>query len=240
MTTKKTDTSTEREGTPETDPALVAAKEAQEAAAAWSAYAKAHPTRDDEQTPEYKAVQERSEKADDIFADAPVTSAAGALAKMQELRALVMHLDPEEDGLDARHFNTVTAFLEAVAGAPSVVDDPTVAAFAELKEASVALDAFPDEAAYAETPECEAAYRRFADARDAVHNAAPTSLAGVAAKVRTLLEYRAEGDELAPTYEHVAKTMLPFLEGAPAALPTVTEPDPVVARLPSGEPSKTR
>ena len=69
----------ERESAPVVeDSAVVAAKEAKEAAAAWTTYAKAHPTLADEKTPEYKAIKARSEKADDAFADAPVTTAAGS------------------------------------------------------------------------------------------------------------------------------------------------------------------
>jgi hypothetical protein len=121
MTPKKGLYIPERKGAPETDPALVAAKEAQEAAGAFNAIG----ATGDETSPEFAAAQARTEKAHDIFADAPVTSAAGALAKMEELRALVSppEHDPDETSLDGRHFKTVVAFLEGLAGAPSVVAD---------------------------------------------------------------------------------------------------------------------
>ena len=104
------------------DPAIVAAKEAQEAAAAWSVYAKAHPTLADEQTPEYKAIKEQSEKADQDFSDAPVTSLAGALTKLRALAKDITE-DRGPEGWDLGHVKTVAAFLEGLTGAPSVVAD---------------------------------------------------------------------------------------------------------------------
>ncbi len=147
----------ERESAPVEDPALVAGKEAQEAAAAWSASAKAHPTLADEKNPEYKAIKERSEKADDAFADAPVTTAAGALVKMREISEMMMTGQLEDTGLDGRHFKTVVAFLEGFTGAPPVVaDDPAVVALAEFKVAKAADDAISNKDAEAETPEYQA------------------------------------------------------------------------------------
>ena len=106
----------ERESAPVVDdPAVVAGKEAQEAAAAWNAYAKAHPTLAEEKNPEYAAIKERSEKADDAFADAPVTSAAGALVKMREIAEMGMTGQYDDEGLEGRHFKTVVAYLEELA-----------------------------------------------------------------------------------------------------------------------------
>ncbi len=111
----------ERESAPVEDPAIVAAKKLQEAAAAWSAYAKAHPTLADEQTPEYKAIKERSEKADDAFADAPVTSMAGVFTKMRALEKDL--IEDQGESWAVQHVKTMTAFLEGLSGAPSVVTD---------------------------------------------------------------------------------------------------------------------
>ncbi len=108
-------------------------------------------------------------------------------------------------------------------------DDPAVAALAEYRDANAALEAFPDDEAEADTPEYEAAGARRYAARGAVYDAVPTSLAGVAAKVRFILDHEERGNELWVLFDHMAKSMLPFLEGGAAvAPPTVTEPDPVV------------
>ena len=135
MTTKKTD----RPTTPVDDPAVVAAKEAQEAAAAYSAYAKAHPTLADEQTPEYKAIKERSEKADDAFADAPVASVAGVLTKLRALEKDIVE-DSGPSSWEVRHIKTVLTFLEGFA---AVEPDPLVTLFAEwraIQDEDMALD----------------------------------------------------------------------------------------------------
>lgn len=212
----------ERESAPVVeDPAVAAGKEAAEAAAAFNAMT------GDETGPEYDAAQERTAKADDIFADAPVTSAAGALAKMEELRATVMSptIDPDETYLDARHFKTVVAFLEGRTGAPAViVDDPAVVALAEYTEAKAADDAISDEDAAAVTPEAKATSDRYYAAMDVVFAAVPTSMAGMAAKIRFIFDYQERGNDLWPAFDEMAKSMLPFLEGAAAVVP-----DPVVA-----------
>ena len=65
------------------DPAVVAGKEAAEAEAAFNAVPGSTPA--DEETREYRAAGERMNAADDAFADAPITSAVGALAKMREI-----------------------------------------------------------------------------------------------------------------------------------------------------------
>ncbi len=222
----------ERESAPVEDPAVVTGKEAQEAAAAWTTYAKAHPTLADEKNPEYAAIKERSEKADDAFADAPVTTGAGALVKMREIAEMGMTGQYDDEGLEGRHFKTVVAFLEGFTGAPPVVaDDPAVVAFAELKAAWAAFDGLGEEEpghGVGGDPRHAAAYERYAEARDAVRDAVPVSLAGVAAKVGALLEpYRADADAvgLDHDYDISAKAMLPFLEGAAAPAPT---PDPVI------------
>ena len=101
-------------------------------------------------------------------------------------------------------------------------DDPAVAALAEYRDANAALEAFPDDEAEADTPEYEAAGARRYAARGAVYDAVPTSLAGVGAKVRFILDHEERGIP----FEHMAKSMLPFLEGAP---PPAPKPDPVVA-----------
>lgn len=198
------------------DPAVVAAEEAAEAAVVWDAYAKVHPTVDDERTPEFEAVKEQSLKADDAFADAPVTSAAGALLKMREIAEMTM-MDHSDTGLEARHFKTVVAFLEGIAAAPPVVaDDPAVAAFAQFMEAKAAVEAFPDDEAVAETPEYLAAGDRRYEAGNAVYDAAPTSLAGVAAKMRFLVDHGERGNDLWCPFDCMAKSLLPFLEGGAA------------------------
>ncbi len=206
------------------DLAVVAGKEAADAAAAWSAYAKAHPTLADEQTPEYKAVKERSEKADDAFADAPVTSVAGVLVKLRALGKDITE-DHGPEGWQQGHVKTVTAFLEGVECAPSVVGpDPAVVALAEYRVAKAADDAISNKDAEAETPEYQATGDRLYAARDAVYIAVPTSMAGMAAKVRYIVDYGERGNDLWPLFDTMAKSMLPFLEGAP---PRAPKPDPV-------------
>ena len=141
-----------RGSAPVEDPAVVAAKEAQEAEAAFNAVPGSTPAEED--TPLFKAAEKRMHAADAAFADAPVTSAAGALAKMREIAEMSMTGQYDDASLDGRHFNTVVAFLEGLAGAPSVVvDDPAVAALAEYRKAKAADDAISDEDARAETPE---------------------------------------------------------------------------------------
>ena len=205
------------------DPAVVAGKEAAEATAAFNAI----PGTVDENSPEFKTTEEKMTEADAAFADAPVMSAAGALAKMQELKALVIspELDVDEKGLDVRHLETVVTFLEG--GPGGAAPDPAVASFAELKAASAAFDALPDEV---DEQVDEAAYKRFSGAREAVYDVVPVSLAGVAAKVRAMVEYHSDTYEKSPGLDRTVESMLPFLEGGAAALPpTVAEPDPIVA-----------
>ncbi len=67
----------ERGSAPVEDPAIVAAKEAEAAKAAW--FALPVSTVADEKTPKYKAAEKRADEADDAFSVAPVTSLAGAL-----------------------------------------------------------------------------------------------------------------------------------------------------------------
>ncbi len=76
-----------REPLTDLDPALVAAKKAQEAMAAW--FAIPVTTVADEDAPKYRAAQERFEKADMAFADAPVLSPAGAHAKLRALEEVL-------------------------------------------------------------------------------------------------------------------------------------------------------
>ena len=174
--------------------------------------------------PEFKAAQERVGETDDAFADAPVTSVAGALAKMREL--VDLGSDDDSTSLDTRHIKTVTAFLEGFAGAPPVsVDDPAVAALAEYRVAKAADDAISDKDAEAETPEYQATGDRLYAARDAVYNAVPTSMAGMAAKVHYFYHYGERGNDLWVPFDTMAKSMLPFLEAGP---PLELAPDPVV------------
>ena len=102
--------------------------------------------------------------------------------------------------------------------------DPAVAALAEYRKAKAADDAISDEDAEAETPEYKATGDRLYAARDAVYNAVPTSMAGMAAKVRYIVDYGERGNDLWVPFDTMAKAMLPFLEGGVAAVP-----DPVTA-----------
>ncbi len=227
----------EREGAPVVDdPALVAAKKAQEAAAAWSAISKTCRTPDDENTPEFKAAQERSEKADDAFADAPVISAAGALVKMREIAEMSMTGQYDDTSLDGRHFKTVVAFLEGLAGAPSVVadDHPDAALLALWQEYVELLDrwnaspgtsdregnAFLDHASRIECQICDTT---------------PHTPAGLVVLVKLLAHYQ-EGD---PTFTDqrdaaLARNILAALEQLTPGLADVergsraAESDPVV------------
>jgi len=320
----------ERGSAPVEDPAVVAAKEAEAAKAAWFAIPVNTPA--DEKAPEYKAAEKRSKEADEAFSAAPVTSLAGALVKLRALQKDIT----EDEGVSwgAQHVRTVTAFLEGLTGAPSVVDDnhpdaallalweewvplmdrlndprtsedeadalsektweierriidttpqtpvglmvpvkllaryqeigpeftdhrerdlgrnilaalerltpglveiepvatpdPAVVAFAELKAANAAFKVISEKETDdpgPESPEYVAAYERFGAAREAVYDVVPVSMAGVAAKVRGMLEHQSDAYELGPDFNIMAKSMLPFLEGAPAPTP---KPDPVV------------
>ena len=122
----------------------------------------------------------------------------------------------------------LTPGLAEIGWGPSIVIDPAVVAFAELKAAWTAFDGLGDEEpghGVNGDPRHAAAYRRFADARETVYAVAPVSMAGVAAKVRGMLEHQSEAYELGPDFNILAKSMLPFLEGAP---PPAPKPDPVV------------
>ncbi len=192
MTTKKTDRTT----TPVEDPAVVAGKEAAEAAAAFNAVG--HTV--DETSPEFVAANERTTEADDIFADAPVTSAAGALAKLEELRALLSppEHDPDETSLDARHFKTVVAFLEGRAAA--VEPDPVVTLFAEWgtiqDEATAIIDAGPEPTDNETDRLWNAALDRRDVVQDRIMETLATSMRGVAIKIRIATHYILEGGDI--------------------------------------------
>ncbi len=207
----------EREGVPTGagDPAIAAAKEAQEAAAAFNALGATV----DETSPEFVAAEKRMSEANAAFADAPVTSIVGALFKMQELKALVisLELDADEKSLDMRHLETVVNFLKGRLGGGA--PDPAVVALAEYEFAKAAEDAFPDDEAVAKTPEYIAAVDRRKLADSAVCDAVPTSLAGMVEKICFLLDHVERNEDLWDLYDSVAKSMLPFLEGeAPRAV----------------------
>ena len=92
------------------DPTLVAAAKLKTAFAEYSAVGDTCKTIADEHTPEFRAVSLRLSEANDAFAEAPVTSPAGALAKLSELAEAL-----EAYGYDG-HIETLTAFLERLAG----------------------------------------------------------------------------------------------------------------------------
>ena len=153
----------ERKGAPVDDPAVVAAKEAHEAEAAFNAVPGSTPA--DEETPLFKAAVKRMGEADNAFADAPITSAAGALAKMRQIVAL--DAAPDRGGpevLAPRHFDTVLAFLGAVAGGKAAAighhpDAELLARVAEfyrvLKKRDIADEASSTRRAEAEAMACE-------------------------------------------------------------------------------------
>ena len=125
-----------RGSAPVDDPAVAAGKEAHEAGAAFDAL----PKDTDEDTPLYKAAEKRMAAADEAFAAAPITSAAGALAKMR----LIVDFDEAPDRsspkyLTPRHFDTVVAFLEAVAGEAQT--EPLIALSAEWNRVKALADA---------------------------------------------------------------------------------------------------
>lgn len=177
----------EREGAPVVDdPAVVAAKKAKEAAAAFSAIAKTCRTSDDENTPEFVVADKRTTEADAAFADAPVTSVAGALAKMREL----VDLDADDNGtsLNTKHIRTVIAFLEGrmVAAEP----DPVVTLFAKwgtLQDEALALHKTDPEAVdpHIEKKRDELYDRQSAIERQIIDTPA-TSVGGIAVKLRLL------------------------------------------------------
>ncbi len=215
----------ERDGVPTLvdDPAVAAAKEAEEAAAAFNAIG----ATGDETSTEFVAAEKRTTEADAAFADAPITSVAGALVKMKEIAEMTM-MDHSDPGLEARHFKTVVMFLEG--GLGGAEPDPAVVAFAEYRKAKAAEEAFPDDVAVKEPPEYIAAGDRRYTAGGAVYDAVPTSLAGVAAKIRFLVDHGERGNDLWCPFDCMAKSILPFLEGRAAIVPTtVSERDPVVA-----------
>ena len=217
------------------DPAVVAGKAATEAKAAWMALP--HATSEDEDTPEFNAATTRWHAAEDHFAAVSPTSYAGLFVKLRWLVKMINEdkgLAPDLDW-ETKHVVAMGPFLEEVTPGlaeigwgESTVIDPAVSAFAELKAAWAAFDGLGDEEpghGVNGDPRHAAAYKRFADARDAVYAVAPVSLAGVAAKVRGMLEHQSDAYELGPDFNIMAKSMLPFLEGAPAPTP---KPDPVI------------
>ncbi len=207
------------------DPAVVAAEEAQAAGAAWDAFIEAHPTAADEQTPEYKAAKERSVKADGAFADAPITSVAGALAKLRALGKDIVE-DGAPPSWELRHLHTLTAFLEGFAGAP-VVDDPAVIAGRENAEAEAAFNAIDD--ALVNTPEYEAAEKRMSAANEAFADAPITSAAGALANMREVVALEGGPDRSSPKFlapRHF-DNVVAFLEmGADAPQAAVAKPSP--------------
>ncbi len=218
------------------DPALVTGKKAAEAAAAFNAFA------GDETSPEWVAAERRTTEADAAFADAPVTSAAGALAKMEALRATVMSpsIDPDETYLVARHFNTVVAFLQDFTGAASVIaDDPAVVAtfpapapkpdpvvtlFAkwaidrdEATAHSDAIDALDDDAPEGTGDELntrmEAAWARTDALEDRIMETPATTMRGVAIKIRIVSHYIFEVGDFDKRYATPARD-IDYIEGA--------------------------
>jgi hypothetical protein len=153
------------------------------------------------------------------------------LVVLVKLLARYQEIDPTfTDGRDAALARNILAGLERltpglaeIGWGPSIVIDPAVTALAEYRVAKAADDAISDEDAETETPEYKATGDRLYAARDAVYNAVPTSMAGMAAKVRYIVDYGERGNDLWVPFDHMAKSMLPFLEGGAAAAP-----DPVV------------
>ena len=182
----------ERESAPVVDdPAVAAGKEAAEAAAAWSVYAKAHPTFADEQTPEYKAIKERSETADDAFADAPVASVAGVLVKLRALGKDITE-DHGPEGWQQGHVKTVIAFLEGFAEleAASAALDPVVVLFAKwgaLQDEAAALGKTDPEGV---DPRVGKKHDELYDRQSAIErqiiDTPATSVGGIAVKLRLL------------------------------------------------------
>jgi hypothetical protein len=199
MTTKKTDTSTERDGVPMPvdDPAVVAAKEAAEAIAACCAT--------DIDTPEFKAAQERAGKADAAFADAPVTSVAGALAKMREL--VDLGSDDASTSLHSRHIKTVIAFLEGCTGAAE--PDPVVALFAKWGAIQDEADAYSAANPKATDPEIDRLWNEAIDRRyaveDQIMDIPATSMRSVAIKIRIASHYAIDTGDLEKRYATPAR-----------------------------------
>ena len=108
------------------DPAIVAAKEVQEATAALRALPDSNYA--DEQKPEYKAALKREKEADDAFSAAPVTSLAGALTKLRALGKDITE-DSGPEAWQMGHVNTVAAILDGLAGEAQA--EPLVALWAE-------------------------------------------------------------------------------------------------------------
>ena len=193
MTTKKTDTSSERDGvpTPVEDPALVAAKEAAAAKVAWKALPDRTP--EDEETPEYQAAEKLWFKTEHAFADAPVASMAGALVKLRALRKELV--EAEAAAYVKGHVETVLAFLEGFSGVAQA--DSVVTLFAEW-------GAFQDEADAIDSKN-DKLWNVALDRRDVVGDkimeTLATSMKGVAIKIRLASHYAFEVANLAPLYD---------------------------------------
>ncbi len=176
------------------DPAIVAGKEAEAAHAAWRAAP--HDTREDEETPEFKAAETLLLKMEHDFADAPVASLAGARVKM---RALLKDLVEDDAAHYATaHVETVLAFLEGFAAA---APDPVVTLFAEWgaiqDEANALSVANPEAKTGKLNDRWEAALDRRDVVGDKIMSTPATSIKGVAVKVRLASHYAFDIVELA-------------------------------------------
>ena len=227
--TRTTKTKTEKA---KRDPALVTGKKAAEAAAAFNAFA------GDETSPEWVAVEKRTTEADAAFANALVTSAAGALAKMEALRATVMSpsIDPDETYLVARHFNTVVAFIQDFTGAPPAPgEDSRDAALLALDQEYVRLvDLGGKDTPGTSDDERGALYEQASRIECQICDTTPHTPAGLVVLVKLLASFQ-EGD---PSFTDgrdgtLSRNILAALE---RLTPTATVPDPVVVAFPAPAP----
>ena len=185
------------------DPAIVAAKEAEVAKAAWLALP-------EDETPKYKAAEKRYKKAEEAFSAASVMTIAGALTKLRALGKDIAE-DSGTDSWELGHVKTVTAFLEGLAGAPATAPkpDPVVVLFAKwgaLQDEAVAMGkAHPD----FNDPDVERRRQKLCDrqlaAEDQIIETAATSVGGIAVKLRLLAYMKFPMKGLSDLYATPAK-----------------------------------
>ena len=234
MTPQKGLQTPERKGAPVDDPAIVAAKKAADALAAW--HAVPHSTVEDEKKPEWEAALEAWQKADQDFADAPVTSIAGARVKMRALVEMMREDEPpgETPSDQKRHIETLFAFMEGFAGTPSVVDDdhPDAELLALWQEWVRLMDRMNDPRTSED--EGDTLGEQTWEIERRIIDTAPQTPVGLMVPVKLLARYQEIGPEFTDHRERdLGRNILAALERLTPGLAEigwgpVTTPDPAV------------
>ncbi len=202
----------ERGSAPVDDPAVVAGKEAEAAKAEWLALPADTPA--DEETPEYKAAVKLLTKAENAFADAPVTSMAGGLVK---LRALLKDLVEDDAAHYATaHVETVLAFMEGFAGEAQA--EPLIELWAERNRLVASCRALETDL------EIDALGDKLSAVEHQIANTEARTLAGVVVQIK--LRESVLGHDHWVLSAALTRNVVKALERMGGSV--VTKPDPVV------------